>query len=80
MNPTCIGEGVARIGARVRVRYADEDVDDEFELVSPEVDAAPERLSCESPLGRSLLGVQAGARVRFRAPGGIYSVTVVSVR
>ncbi len=50
-------------------------------IVEPaEADIAEERISAESPLGRALLGQQAGDEVRFRAPGGVLSVTVVEVR
>lgn len=71
-------EDVVRVGSRVRVR--DGDWEDEFALV-PEVeaDAGASRVSTDSPIGRALLGHRAGERVRFRAPGGIMGVTVVSV-
>jgi transcription elongation GreA/GreB family factor len=71
-------EGVVRIGSRVRVR--DEDGEDEFALVPHrDADAMADRVSADSPIGRSLLGRRAGDRVRFRAPGGIVGVTVVGV-
>ncbi len=67
-----------RVGSRVRVRDADGQV--EFNIVEPaEADIAAERISAESPLGRALLGRQTGDEVRFRAPGGLLSVTVVEV-
>ncbi len=75
-----IGSGrVIRLGSWVRVRDADGQV--EFRIVEPaEADIAEERISAESPLGRALLGRHAGDEVRFRAPGGVLSVTVVEVR
>lgn len=69
---------VVRVGSRVRVR----DVDGEavFAVVPPEeADAAAERVSAESPLGRALLGRRCGEQVRFRAPAGVLAVTVVEV-
>jgi len=74
------GDGVVRLGSRVRVAYEGDD-EDEFVLVgAEELDTGAFRLSAESPLGRALLGRRVGERVRFRAPGGIMGVTVRSVR
>ena len=42
--------------------------------------AEAERVSAESPIGRALLGRRLGDEVRFRAPGGVLSVTVVNVQ
>jgi transcription elongation factor GreA len=71
--------GEVRVGSRVRIR--DVDGDAEFRLVDPaEADVTAERVSVSSPLGRALLGRHEGDEVRFRAPGGVLSVTVVEVR
>ncbi len=72
-------DSVVRIGSRVRVLYADADDEDQFVIVSPEMDRAPDRLSADAPLGRALLGVRAGQPVALRAPGGVYTVVVVSI-
>ncbi len=78
VGPDCPDEGVVRIGSRVRVR--DEDGEEEFALVPHyDADATADRVSADSPIGRALLGRHAGERVRFRAPGGIVGVIVVSV-
>jgi transcription elongation factor GreA len=75
---TSTEDGVVRVGSRVRVR--DADWEDEFALVPDhEADAHASRVSADSPIGRALLGHRAGERVRFRAPGGVMGVTVVSV-
>jgi transcription elongation factor GreA len=69
---------VIHIGSRVRVR--DVDGEAEFAVVPhEEADAAAERVSAESPLGRALLGRGLGEEVRFRAPGGVLSVTIVNI-
>lgn len=69
---------VIELGSRVRVRDADGEA--EFNIVpSEDADVAEERVSAESPLGRALLGRRLGDEVRFRAPGGVLSVTVVRV-
>jgi transcription elongation factor GreA len=68
-----------RMGSRVRIR--DHDGEAEFDIVPHEdADIAAERVSAESPIGRALLGRRLGDEVRFRAPGGVLSVTVVNVQ
>ncbi len=70
---------VVRIGSRVCIRDADGEA--EFDLVEPhEADPIAERVSCDSPLGRALIGRHVGDRVEFRAPGGVLAVIVVAVR
>jgi transcription elongation factor GreA len=69
---------VVHVGSRVRIRDADSDA--EFFIVPPEdADVAEERVSAESPLGRALVGRRLGDEVRYRAPGGVLTVTVVGV-
>jgi transcription elongation GreA/GreB family factor len=71
-------QGVIRIGSRVRAQ--DGAGEAEFCLVDPEdADAMAGQVSVASPLGRALLGRQAGDEVRFRAPGGELAVTVLEV-
>jgi transcription elongation GreA/GreB family factor len=71
-------DDVVRVGSRVRVRDADGEA--EFAVVAPEdADATAERVSASSPLGHALLGRRSGEEVRFRAPGGVLTVTVVDV-
>ena len=67
-----------RIGSRVRVRDADGDA--EFSVVPhAEADSMAHRVSAESPLGRALLGHRSGDEIRYRAPGGVLTVTIVGV-
>ncbi len=67
-----------QMGSRVRIR--DTDGEAEFCIVpSEDADVAEERVSAESPLGRALLGRRLGEEVRFRAPGGVLTVTIVDV-
>jgi len=53
---------------------ADEDA------LKTDADVAEQRVSAEIPLGRALLGRRLSEEVRFRAPGGILTVTIVAVR
>jgi transcription elongation factor GreA len=69
---------MVRLGSRVRIRDADGEA--EFAIVpSEDADVAEERVSAESPLGRALLGRRLGDEVRYRAPGGVLTVTLVGV-
>ncbi len=71
-------DDVVRVGSRVRVH--DADGEDVFTIVPEcEADAFADRVSAESPYGQALLGHRVGDCVRFRAPGGIVSVTVVAL-
>jgi transcription elongation factor GreA len=72
------GTGVVRVGSRVCVRDTDDRI--EFDIVEPhDADITEARVSSASPLGRALLGRQVGDEVRYRAPAGVRSVTVVEV-
>lgn len=77
---TAADDDVIEIGSHVRVRYSDAEDDDEFVLASPEMEGGRDRLSADAPLGRALLGRRIGEHARFRAPGGICGVTVLSIR
>ena len=71
-------DDMIRVGSRVCLRDTDGSV--EFSIVVPaEADVAEARVSAESPLGRALLGRHVGDEVRYRAPGGVLTVTVVEV-
>ena len=67
-----------RVGSRVRVRFHDGEA--EFNIVAAEdADARARHVSVESPIARALLGHRPGDDVKFRAPGGLLTVTVMSV-
>jgi len=67
-----------QIGSRVRVQ--DQHGDAVFTIVGPEEsDGAAGRISDLSPLGEALLGHVPGDRVDVRAPGGVWTLTVVDV-
>jgi transcription elongation factor GreA len=66
------------VGSWVQVRDVDGEIG--FTLTVPaEADPFAGCVSAESPLGRALIGHQAGDEVTFRAPGGVLAVTVVDV-
>jgi transcription elongation factor GreB len=50
-------------------------------VVGPdEIDAAPEHISMDSPLGRALLGKRADDAVRIEVPGGEREYVVLAIR
>jgi transcription elongation GreA/GreB family factor len=70
----------AAIGRRAKLRDADGELMS-FEIVFPG-DGDPDKgwVSADSPLGGAILGARAGDVVHVTAPGGSWSVTVVSVQ
>jgi transcription elongation factor GreA len=68
----------ATIGSRVRL--GDADGVEEY-VIAPEREGDPTagRISADSPLGRAVLGHQAGERLQVRTPGGVRKVQVLEV-
>lgn len=67
------------VGSLVRVKDGEEEA--EYLVALPENRVPDFSLASPSgPLGKALLGKGAGDRVTYRAPGGDYTVEVISVR
>ena len=67
-------------GSKVVVRFKDEDMDDEYQIVgTQEVDPVMGRISDESPIGRALMGRHVGETVDIEAPGGHMQCRIISV-
>ena len=73
-------DGTVQVGSVVTLRDEDGD-EDEYFVAIPE-NKAPGFLlaSPKGPLGAALLGASAGYEVSYQAPGGKFTVEVVSVR
>jgi transcription elongation GreA/GreB family factor len=70
--------GTVRPGSRVRVR--DSEGEHEHTVVArATVDAPPECISVDSPVGRALLGCRSGDQVQVETPGGVRHLTVVAM-
>jgi transcription elongation factor GreA len=70
-----VGETVM-LGSGVTVRW-DEGDEERYEIVTPgEIERGTDRVSCDAPLGRALLGRRAGDRVSVAAPAGIVHLTL----
>jgi len=70
------------IGSEVTLRFEDGGPDETFRIVLPdEADVDRGRISCLSPMGRSLLMARCGDTVEIRTPQGGYRARIVkSVR
>jgi len=70
---------VVEIGSLVTVR--EDGRETEYLVATPENRVPGRQLASPSgPLGRALLGARPGERVHYAAPGGTFTVEVVSVR
>lgn len=69
-----------RMGCRVTVRDADGE-EQTYQLVGSR-EAAPRKglISNESPIGRALLGKRVGDETTIVAPGGSFTVTLISIQ
>ncbi|MDD5019431.1 MAG: transcription elongation factor GreA [Candidatus Omnitrophica bacterium] len=68
------------IGASVKLLDIDTQEESEYMLVSPtEADYTQNKLSIESPIGKALLGRQAGEEVDIQVPAGTLKYRIVSI-
>ncbi len=69
------------LGSRVRVLDLESDKELTYELVIAEdADPAKGRISTASPIGRGLMGKQAGDEVSIRIPSGMRNLEIVEVK
>lgn len=72
------GTRVVGVGAAVKVKTDGEEI--RFNVVgATEADPSSGKISCESPLGKALLGKKVGEVVDFEAPAGRVTYTVLKV-
>ena len=68
------------VGVHVRVRYLDDDSEEEYALVGAlESDPMANRISNECPIGAALLGKQVGDLVDVEAPDGVIKLEVLEI-
>ena len=68
------------VGVHVRVRYLDDDSEEEYALVGAlESDPMANRISNECPIGAALLGKQVGDLVAVEAPDGVIKLEVLEI-
>lgn len=72
-------KSIANVGSTIVVEY-DEDDFEEYQIVgSLEADPFNNKISNESPIGKAVLGHQAGERVLVESPNGDYEILLKSV-
>lgn len=68
------------VGVHVRVRYLDDNSEEEYALVGAlESDPMANRISNECPIGAALLGKQVGDLVDVEAPDGVIKLEVLEI-
>jgi transcription elongation factor GreA len=74
-----VRDGIARLGAKVKIRHADGETAS-YQLVSPaEADPRRGRISEESPIGRALVGKKKNEEVTADTPSGPERLVVLDV-
>jgi transcription elongation factor GreA len=68
-----------RFGSRVGVRWEDGAEEEYVVVTPPELELRTGHISCESPVGRAILGRRAGDQVAVATPDGSLGLQVVSV-
>lgn len=68
------------LGVRVRIRDLDANEDEEYQIVGTlEADPVKNRISNESPVGRSIIGRKVGDVVDVEAPGGHIRYEILAI-
>lgn len=73
IDMSLIGTKAVQVGLKVKVLFDGDDEEDaeSYTIVNPlEVDTSNGKISDESPLGKALIGKQAGEEASFKSPGG----------
>ncbi len=73
IDMSLISTKTVQVGLTVKVLFDGDDEEDAetYTIVNPlEVDTTANKISDESPLGKALIGKQAGDDVTFKSPGG----------
>lgn len=75
-----IDNSVVSVGSTVKVKDYDLDMEIEYTLVgSNEANPAENKISDQSPIGRSLIGTRAGQEITVVTPGGEIKMKVLDV-
>ena len=76
-----IGTDVVGIGNTVKVKYVDDDEEDEYKIVgSQEADPFEGKISNESPIAAAILNHKVGDTVTVESPNGNYDIEITEIR
>ena len=71
--------GVVELGDQVIVRNQDGKIDRYTIVGSTETSPVEGKISCESPVGKALLGKKKGDKIEVRTPAGIIKLQIIEV-
>jgi transcription elongation factor GreA len=76
-----LSQGEVGVGATVLLRDIEFDEKLEYQIVGPaEADAAANKISYESPLGKELMGKKTGDKISVNAPMGIIEYELLDIK
>lgn len=71
--------GVVELGDKVLIRTRDGKVDRYTIVGTTEASPVDGKISCESPVGKALLGKKKGDKIEVRTPAGIIKLQIIEV-
>ena len=75
-----VDNGTVSIGNTVKIKYIDDDEEDEYKIVgSQEANPFESKISNESPIAKALLGKHVGEVVDVDSPNGVYQIKITSI-
>jgi len=75
-----VDNGTVSIGNTVKIKYVDDDEEDEYQIVgSQEANPFESKISNESPIAKALLGKKVGEIANVESPNGIYQVKITAI-
>ena len=75
-----VKNGVVGIGSTITINYLEDDEEEEYKIVgSLEANPFENRISNESPIGKSVLNKKVGDVVSVESPNGSYDIKIVAV-
>ena len=78
---TEVSTDTVSIGNTVKIKYIDDDEEDEYQIVgSQEADPFESRISNESPIAQALFDHKVGDIVTVDSPNGAYQVEITSIQ
>lgn len=70
-----------QIGSRVKIRFLDDDAEEEYMIVgASEANPKEGRISNASPIGAALMGKKKNAKLTVQTPGGQSEIKILSVQ
>lgn len=71
--------GVVELGDTVMIQNQDGKIDRYTIVGTAEANPVEGKISCESPVGKALLGKKKGAKVEVRTPAGVMKLQIIEV-